>query len=127
MDKKSFDIAVGDKKITLTTGQLAPQASGAVVAQMGNTVVLATVVLGALDTSKDYFPLSVEFADKLYSGGLIKGGKWMKRDGGGSDSSILLGRIIDRQPFQQDAVGSLYDQETSRWGDLVYACLRLAC
>ena len=96
MTKKSFDIAVGDKKITLTTGQLAPQASGAVVAQMGNTMVLATVVLGALDTSKDYFPLSVEFADKLYSGGLIKGGKWMKRDGGGSDSSILLGRIIDR-------------------------------
>lgn len=94
--KISHSITVGDKTITLTTGQLAPQANGSVTAQMGNTVVLATVVLGALDTSKDYFPLSVEFADKLYAGGLIKGGKWQKRDGGGSDSSILLGRIIDR-------------------------------
>jgi polyribonucleotide nucleotidyltransferase len=96
MNKNSHTIALGDKQITLTTGQLAPQANGAVTAQLGNTVVLATVVLGKLDTTKDYFPLSVEFADKLYSGGLIKGGKWMKRDGMSSDSSILLGRIIDR-------------------------------
>ncbi len=96
MTKNSTDIVVGDKKITLTTGQLAPQASGAVLAQMGKTVVLATVVLGAIDKSKDYFPLSVEFADKLYAGGLIKGGKWIKREGGPSDTAILFGRIIDR-------------------------------
>ena len=96
MTKNSTDIFVGDKKITLTTGQLAPQASGAVLAQMGKTVVLATVVLGAIDKTKDYFPLSVEFADKLYAGGLIKGGKWIKREGGPSDTAILFGRIIDR-------------------------------
>ena len=96
MTKNSTDIVVGDKKITLTTGQLAPQASGAVLAQMGKTVVLATVVLGAIDKTKDYFPLSVEFADKLYAGGLIKGGKWIKREGGPSDTAILFGRIIDR-------------------------------
>lgn len=96
MTKNSTDIVVGDKKITLTTGQLAPQANGAVLAQMGKTVVLATVVLGAADKSKDYFPLSVEFADKLYAGGLIKGGKWIKREGGPSDTAILFGRIIDR-------------------------------
>lgn len=92
----STDIVVGDKKITLTTGQLAPQANAAVTAQFGNTVVLATVVIGALDKSKDYFPLSVEFADKLYAGGLIKGGKWIKREGGPSDTAVLFGRIIDR-------------------------------
>lgn len=96
MTKNSTDIVIGDKKITLTIGQLAPQASGAVLAQMGKTVVLATVVLGAIDKSKDYFPLSVEFADKLYAGGLIKGGKWIKREGGPSDTAILFGRIIDR-------------------------------
>lgn len=96
MTKNSVDIVVADKKITLTTGQLAPQANGAVTAQMGKTVVLATVVLGAIDKSKDYFPLSVEFADKLYAGGLIKGGKWIKREGGPSDTAILFGRIIDR-------------------------------
>ncbi|MFA6007573.1 MAG: hypothetical protein WC784_02920, partial [Candidatus Shapirobacteria bacterium] len=96
MTKNSLDIVVGGKKITLTTGQLAPQANAAVTAQMGNTVVLATVVLGAIDKSKDYFPLSVEFADKLYAGGLIKGGKWIKREGGPSDTAVLFGRIIDR-------------------------------
>jgi polyribonucleotide nucleotidyltransferase len=66
------------------------------VAQFGNTVVLATVLMGKLDETKDYFPLSVEFIDKLYAGGLIKGGKWMKRDGAPSDDAILCGRIIDR-------------------------------
>ncbi|MBP9817717.1 polyribonucleotide nucleotidyltransferase [Candidatus Shapirobacteria bacterium] len=94
--KQSFDVSVGNKVITLTTGQLAPQANGAVLATLGKTVVLATVVLGKLDKSKDYFPLSVEFQDKLYAGGLIKGGKWIKREGGPSDTSVLLGRIIDR-------------------------------
>lgn len=94
--KNSTDIVVGGKKITLTTGQLAPQANAAVLAQMGKTVVLATVVLGAIDKTKDYFPLSVEFADKLYAGGLIKGGKWIKREGSPSDTAILFGRIIDR-------------------------------
>jgi polyribonucleotide nucleotidyltransferase len=96
MAKISFDIITGDKKITLTTGQLAPQANAAVLAQSGNTIVLATVVLGALDKTKDYFPLSVEFVDKLYAGGLIKGGKWIKREGNPSDTAILFGRIIDR-------------------------------
>lgn len=96
MAKNSVDIVIGSKKITLTTGQLAPQANAAVLAQMGKTVVLATVVLGKVDKTKDYFPLSVEFSDKLYAGGLIKGGKWIKREGGPSDTAILFGRIIDR-------------------------------
>jgi polyribonucleotide nucleotidyltransferase len=96
MAKNSVDIVIGNKKITLTTSYLAPQANAAVLAQMGKTVVLATVVLGKADKSKDYFPLSVEFADKLYAGGLIKGGKWIKREGGPSDTAILFGRIIDR-------------------------------
>ena len=50
----------------------------------------------AVDKSKDYFPLSVEFTDKLYAGGFIKGGKWVKREGAPSDTAILFGRIIDR-------------------------------
>lgn len=96
MPKNTHEIALGSKKIILTTGQLAPQANASVLAQMGQTVVLATVVLGAVDKSKDYFPLSVEFVDKLYAGGLIKGGKWVKREGAPSDTAILFGRIIDR-------------------------------
>ena len=90
------DILIGNKKITLSTGKLAPQANAAVVAQSGDTIVLATVMMGRLDNSKDYFPLSVDFIDKLYAGGIIKGGKWMKRDGNQSDNSVLYGRIVDR-------------------------------
>lgn len=90
------DIIIGDKKITLSTGKLAPQTNASVVAQYGSTVILATVIMGKLDESKDYFPLSVEFADKLYAGGIVKGGKWVKREGNPSDNSILFGRIIDR-------------------------------
>ncbi len=90
------DILVGDKHISLSTGKLAPQTNASVVAQFGNTVVLATVLMGKLDNTKDYFPLSVEFVDKLYAGGIVKGGKWIKRDGAPSDTAVLFGRIIDR-------------------------------
>jgi len=96
MQKNIQEIAIGDKKITLETGVLAPQTNASVLATLGKTVVLATVVMGKEDLTKDYFPLSVEFSDKLYAGGLIKGGKWIKREMGPSDSAILFGRIIDR-------------------------------
>jgi len=96
MQNYTQDIVVGDKHISLSTGKLAPQTNASVVAQFGNTVVLATVLMGRLDETKDYFPLSVEYVDKLYAGGIIKGGKWMKRDGGPSDAAVLSGRIIDR-------------------------------
>jgi len=96
MDMYTKDILVGGKKITLSTGKIAPQTNASVVAQYGNTTVLATVLMGKTDESKDYFPLSIEFQDKLYAGGIVKGSKWMKRDGGPSDTAILFGRIIDR-------------------------------
>jgi len=96
MKNYTQDIVVGDKHISLSTGKLAPQTNASVVAQFGNTVILATVLMGKMDESKDYFPLSVEFVDKLYAGGIIKGGKWIKRDGGPSDNAVLFGRIIDR-------------------------------
>ena len=96
MKNYTQDIVVGEKHISLSTGKLAPQTNASVVAQYGNTIVLATVLMGKLDESKDYFPLSVEFVDKLYAGGIIKGSKWIKRDGGPSDTAVLFGRIIDR-------------------------------
>jgi len=96
MKKFTKDFMIGESKITLSGGVLAPQTNGSVVARLGNTVVLATVVLGKIDENKDYFPLSVEFADKLYAGGVIKGGKWVKRELNPSDTAILYGRIIDR-------------------------------
>jgi len=92
--QKTIDI--GGKSVTLTFNKFAPQANGSVMVQMGNAMVLATAVAGQPDDSRDYFPLSVDFVHRLYSGAQIKGGKWSKRDMGGSDAEILDSRIIDR-------------------------------
>src|SRR5579872_7509044 len=81
--------------LTFEVGKLAPQATASVLGRLGDTVVLVTVVEGG-KTELDYFPLSVEYIEHLYSGGKIKGSRWVKRDGRPSDEAILTGRIIDR-------------------------------
>jgi len=96
MSKKQFEIKVAQKTIKLQTGILAPQSNATILATLDKSVLMATVTMGALDENKDYFPLSVEFMDKLYAGGIIKSSRWLKREGGLVDESILIGRIIDR-------------------------------
>lgn len=95
---KRFDkkFSLGGKEITLTTGVVAEQADSAVLARQGDTVVLATVASSPLKQELDYFPLSVEYQEKLYAGGKIKGSRWVKRDGKPSDEEILTARLIDR-------------------------------
>jgi len=89
-------IEIGGRKLTLSTGKLAEQASGAVLGQYGETVVLATVVASDLAEDRGYFPLSVEYQERLYAGGRIKGSRWVKREGKPSDEEVLKGRLIDR-------------------------------
>ncbi|MBN1263594.1 MAG: polyribonucleotide nucleotidyltransferase [Candidatus Pacebacteria bacterium] len=90
------DIEVGDKTLVLETGYLAEQADGAVLARLGDTLVLATVVTEPTREELDYFPLGVEFIERLYAGGRIKGSRWVKREGRPSDEAILTARLIDR-------------------------------
>ncbi len=89
------DIKVGDKLISLEVGRVAEQASAAVLATCGETVVMATIALGR-KVNLGYFPLSVEFIEKLFAGGVIKGSRWVKRDGRPTDDAILKARVIDR-------------------------------
>ncbi len=89
-------IELGGKTLTLQTGKLAQQADGAVLATYGETVILATAVSAPMKQPLDYFPLMVDYMEKLYAGGRIKGSRWVKRDGRPSDSEILTGRLIDR-------------------------------
>ncbi len=96
MKKIEKSIELGGRKLTLQTGYLAGQASGAVLAQYGETVVLATVVSASLKQEIGYFPLFVEYQERLYAGGRIKGSRWVKREGRPSDDEILSGRLIDR-------------------------------
>ena len=96
MKKIEKSIDLGGRKLTLTTGTLAEQASSAVLARYGDTVVLATIVTSSSDTNLDYFPLFVDYQERLYAGGRIKGSRWVKKEGRPSDDEILTGRVIDR-------------------------------
>src|SRR5258708_26871095 len=89
------DIQVGDKTVSIEIGKFAEQASAGVLATCGGTVVLATVALGR-QVNLGYFPLSVDFIEKLFAGGIIKGSRWVKRDGRPTDDAILKARVIDR-------------------------------
>lgn len=89
------DVQVGDKTIKFTIGKFSEQVSAAVLAQCGETVVHTTVALGR-QVNIGYFPLSVEFEEKLYSSGIIKGSRWVKREGRPTDDAILRARVIDR-------------------------------
>lgn len=77
--------------------KLAPQASASVLARCGDTEVLVTVMLGPEKPMNDGgVPLTVDFVERLYAGGIIKGSRWIKREGRPTDDSILTNRLIDR-------------------------------
>ncbi len=86
----------GKHKVTLETGKVARQASGAVIASMDDVTVLATVV-GAKTAKpgQDFFPLSVHYQERTYAGGKIPGG-FLKREGRPSEKETLTSRLIDR-------------------------------
>ena len=93
---KKVEIEIRGKKLILETGRIAKQADGAVVAQYGDTVVLATSV--ADKTPKeglDFFPLTIDYQEKTYSAGKIPGG-FFKREGRPTEKEILTSRLIDR-------------------------------
>lgn len=92
----SKSVEIGGRNLTLEVGRFAQQATAAVLARYGDTMVIATVVASANESALDYFPLSVEYVERLYAGGRIKGSRWVKREGRPSDDAILRGRLIDR-------------------------------
>jgi polyribonucleotide nucleotidyltransferase len=83
------------QKMQLETGLLARQATASVLASIGETTVLAAVVVGK-ETMSDYFPLQVIYEEKLYASGKIKGSRFEKREGKPSENAVLTGRMIDR-------------------------------
>lgn len=85
------------RTLSIKTGKLAKQADAAVLVQYGDTVVLGTVVESKYEREGiDFFPLMVDFEEKLYAAGIIKGSRWIKREGRPTDDSVLSGRMIDR-------------------------------
>ena len=95
MEKKEISLEIAGKPLVLQIGELAQQATSSVLARLGDTMVLVTVVQGR-ETELDYFPLSVDYIERLYAGGKIKGSRWVKREGRPTDEAILTARLIDR-------------------------------
>ena len=94
--EKVFSCEWLGRPLTFKVGKLAKQADAAVTVQYGETVVLATVVESKNERDIDFFPLMVEFEERLYAAGVIKGSQWIKREGRPTDEAILAGRMIDR-------------------------------
>ncbi len=95
-DTHSFSIPFGDSTLTIETGKLAWQANGAVTVRHGDTVILATAT--AADEPRpgaDFFPLTVDYEERLYAAGKIPGG-FFKREGKPGEQAILLCRLTDR-------------------------------
>ncbi len=94
---KNFEYEVGGKKLKVQVGKLANQAHGACTVQYGDTVILATAVqASSAREGVDYFPLMVDYEERLYAAGKIKGSRFIKREGRPTDEAVLKGRIIDR-------------------------------
>ncbi|MDO8434857.1 MAG: polyribonucleotide nucleotidyltransferase [Candidatus Binatus sp.] len=107
---RKLEIDFAGRKLSLETGRLARQAHGAVLAQYGDTVVLATVVSAYEGRANvDFLPLTVDYVEKTFAAGKIPGG-FFKREGRPSEKEILTSRLIDRAMRPLFPKG--YDKET---------------
>jgi polyribonucleotide nucleotidyltransferase len=103
----SQSIEWGGRTLTIESGRLANQASASCTVRYGDTVVLATATLSKNPRlGIDFFPLSVEYEEKLYAAGKIKSSRFLKREGRPTDEAVMTGRMIDRsiRPLFNDSV-----------------------
>ena len=96
-EEKKWSLQLGGRELIITTGLLAEQANGSVTVRYGDTVILATATMSkGASKITGYFPLMVDFEERYYAAGKIKGSRFIKREGRPSDDSILAGRAVDR-------------------------------
>jgi polyribonucleotide nucleotidyltransferase len=97
MNRAKVEMTLAGKPFSMESGVLALQANGSVIGRLGDTVVLATAVMSKnVREGMDYFPLLVDYEERLYAAGKIKGSRFIKREGRATDEAILSGRLIDR-------------------------------
>ncbi|WKZ34607.1 MAG: polyribonucleotide nucleotidyltransferase [Anaerolineales bacterium] len=102
---KKFSTVVGNKTVTIETGRLAGQAGGALTLGIDDAIVFASATMGGVREGIDFFPLSVDYEERLYAGGKIPG-SFFRREGRASTESILTSRLTDRplRPLFQDGM-----------------------
>ncbi len=97
MSSQKFSTEIGGQKLEVEIGKLAQQAHGSCTVTYGETVVLATAVSSSNPREGiDYFPLMVDYEERLYAAGKIKGSRFIKREGRATDEAVLTSRLIDR-------------------------------
>ena len=94
-EKKIFKTEIAGREITVETGHMAKQASGAALIRYGETVILSTVVGKEEPSTLPFFPLTVNYEEKMYAAGKVPGG-FIKREGRPSENATLTARLIDR-------------------------------
>ncbi len=112
-------IPIGDTTLKLQFDRFASKADHSVFAQIGETCVMATLVAGSARADIDYFPLYIDYVEKLYAGGRIKGSRWVKREGKPSDEAVLTRRLIDR------GIRPLFPKEFKREVQIIITLLSL--
>lgn len=97
MNIKNWSMEWGGRTLSVETGRLALQANASCMVRYGDTVLLATATMSRKTRDGiDFFPLMVNFEEKLYAAGKIKGSRFIKREGRPTDDAILSGRLVDR-------------------------------
>jgi polyribonucleotide nucleotidyltransferase len=92
---KRYTTTVGSREIAVETGKLAAQAGGAVTVHLNDSIVFAAATMGAVREGTDFFPLSVDYEERMYAGGKIPG-SFFRREGRPSSDAILTARLTDR-------------------------------
>jgi polyribonucleotide nucleotidyltransferase len=118
MEQKCFTATVGGKELIIETGRLANAANASCTVRMGDTMVLVTAVMAS--SSRDgmnWFPLMVDYEEKLYAAGRIKGSRFIKREGRPTDEAVLVSRFIDR------SIRPLFNQAMRRDIQVIVTCL----
>jgi len=120
MEKKQYELKIGNKIIDVEFSNLVEQSNGSVIVRMGDTVVLASAVMGKEDRiDLDYFPLIVNYEEKYYAAGKIYGSRFLRRESRPSESAILTSRLIDR------TIRPLFPANMRRDVQLVITCLSI--
>jgi polyribonucleotide nucleotidyltransferase len=103
-----FETIVGNKKLMVNTENLAEQANGSAFIRYGDTEILATCVMSKEEKEQDFFPLTVEYEERYYAAGKIRGPRYIRRETRPSDEAICNARMVDR------AIRPLFPKELKR-------------
>lgn len=114
---EKFKLELGGRDLIVEISDLAEQANGSVLVRYGDTLILATCVIGREEREKDYFPLTVEYEERYYAAGKIMGSRFIRRESRPPDEAITTARLIDR------AIRPLFPDNFSREIQVVITCL----